>query len=237
MRVFKVGEDVLRQKNGYLDAAHKWGLPGVVCPVCGVTWGVSGLEYPSVDLTSFPNVSRYKEPWPVPLETYRDMRDELWKTFPHLPTLLPGTALGPSQGKIKGGRVKDFVWGSWWTISLESTAYERLLNSGLSLPKVVKAEIVSKKNPQEVLEFDLPLEAELTNGIYDGIQLDFCIACGRNSATLPEQIVIDVSSVSGSFDIFRIRNFTTIVLVTEDFVEVVDSFGLSGAIFQEVEIL
>lgn len=237
MRLFKLKEDSSRTKAGYMDAVHTWGLPGVICPVCESQWGTTGLEYPSVDLTGFPDANRYIDQWPVSLETFLEMRNKIWDAFPTLPVLEAGAEFGPSVGKAKGGRMDGFVWRAWWTICLEASALEKLRKSSLSLPVAVKAELKFNKEAQEVYEFDLPLRGKLANATYDGIQLDYCFACDRDSGTLPDEIIIDKASLSNDFDIFRVRNFTTIILVTEKFVEVVSQLGLRGAVFQEAKIL
>lgn len=234
MRLFQLKEDLFR-KAGYIDTVHKWGLPGVICPVCKSTWGNASLEYPSVDLTGFPDANRFVEAWPVPLETFLKMRNEVWGAFPLLPILPPGTQLGPSVGKAIG-KLDGFVWRAWWSICLEASALEKLKASGLLLPVSVKAEISFKKEVQAVFEFDLPLRGKLANPVYDGIQLDLCTACGRDSGTLPKEILIDKDSIPEDTDIFRVRNFTTLILVTEKFVETIRSLDLKGADFEEVKL-
>lgn len=234
MRLFKIGEDLSRTKAGYIDAVRKWELPGVICPVCKCTWGMGSLQYPSVNLTGIPDARRYVEPWPVELEVFLKMRDEVWKSFPSLPDLTPGTSLGPSVGKPVG-KLHGFVWGVLFATLLEASSLEKLKKTGLLLPASVKAELKFKGNKQEVFEFDLPLRGKLANPVYDGIQLDYCSACGRDSSTLPDEILIDAGSIPNDYDIFRVGNVTTIILVTERFVEAVTRLDIKGAVFEEVK--
>ena len=237
MRIFQIREDQFRKKVGYIDAIHKWGLPGVICPVCKSTWSTVSLEYPSVDLTNFADEKLYREARPEPLNEFLRLRQKIADAFPQLPVLEPGAEFGPSVGKAVGGRLDGFVWRAWWTICLEASALEKLKDSGLSLPNSVKAELKFKKEEQEVFEFDLPLKGKLINGVYDGIQLNYCDACGRNSASLPEEIQIGGSSVPDDTDIFRVSNFPTLILITEHFREKIADLGIKGAVFEEVKIV
>lgn len=237
MKMFQIREDQFRKKAGYIDAGHKWGLPGVVCPVCKSTWSTVGLEYPSVDLTNFADEKLYREARPEPLSEFLRLRQKIADAFPQLPVLKPGAKFGPSVGKAVGGRLDGFVWRAWWTICLEASALKKLKDNGLLLPNSVKAELKFKKEEQEVFEFDLPLKGKLTNGVYDGIQLNYCDACGRDSASKPDEILIDSSSIPNNIDIFRVSNFRTIILVTERFVETVTNLNIKGAVFEEVKIV
>jgi uncharacterized double-CXXCG motif protein len=237
MKVFRIKEDVSRKKAGYIDAVHKWGLPGVDCPSCNSIWSTVGLEYPTIDLTDFADEEIYRQPRLVKLEVFLDLRKKIADAFPKLPLLNPGAEFGSSVGKAVGGKLNGFVWRAWWTICFEASTLEKLKNSGLSLPRSVKAEVTFKKEEQEVLEFDLPLKGKLINGVYDGIQLNYCDVCGRNSASLPEEIQIGGSSVPDDTDIFRVSNFPTLILITEHFREKIANLGIKGAVFEEVKIV
>lgn len=237
MRIFQIREDQFRKKAGYIDAIHKWGLPGVDCPVCNQIWSTVSLEYPAVDLTDFADEKLYREARLEPLSEFLKLRQKIADAFPRLPELGPGTSFGPSVGRAVGGRLDGFVWRAWWTICLEASALEKLKGGGLSLPDSVKAELKFKKESQEVFEFDLPLKSKLVNPVYDGIQLKYCDACGRDSASKPEEMLIEHSSIPNDVDIFRVSNFTTIILVTEKFVETVANLDIKGAVFEEIKIV
>lgn len=234
MRFFEIKEDLNLKKAGYIDAGHKWGLPGVICPVCKNTWSTVGLEYPTVELTNVVDEELYREPRAEPLNVYEKLKQKIQDAFPRLSLLEPGAEFGPLVGKAIG-RLDGFVWRAWWTISLEANALEMLNNYGVTLPNSVKAELKFKKDVQEVFELELPLLGKLTNGVYDNIQLKHCNACGRHSASKPQEVLIDCSSVPDHVNIFRVSNFRTIILVTERFVDAVTSLNIKGAIFKEVK--
>lgn len=236
MRYFQIKEDQPRSTSSYIDATHRWALPGVECDVCMNTWSSVGSEFPSIDVSGFPFASELLEPGPLPLSEFRKLRAKVADALPKMAHLGPGSEFGASRGVAIGNGFDGFIWRAWWTICLESSALMKLEKSGLLLPVSVKAELKFKRNEHEVFEFDLPLEGRLANPVYDGIQLDYCSACGRDSGTLPDVPLFDIGTVSGKFDIFRVSNFTTIILVTDKFVETVRALGIDGACFEEARI-
>ena len=50
MDYFTIEQDKASGYTGYVDGTYKWGLPGVICPLCKSPWS-GGFAYPSVDLT------------------------------------------------------------------------------------------------------------------------------------------------------------------------------------------
>lgn len=217
-----------------IHASRQWGMPGVTCTVCGQTWGNVGLEYPSVNLTDFPYKDRFVDRWPVSTAIYQELEKLIKKAFPNIEILEPGTGFGQLVGTVED-RLEGFVWNMPWSITLTNDALQKLQASRLLLPTVVNVDLGD--DATSVLEFALPLQGHLANGVYDGTQTAQCVGCGRDSVTLPEKILVDSRTVEGNFDIFRLRNFSTLVLVTERFVDEVKRAGIKGAIFAEVKVI
>lgn len=63
-----------------------------------------------------------------------------------------------------------------------------------------------------------------------------CGACGHTQLALPDQMVVDQSSVPEHVDVFRARNFTTVVLATKAFRDLTNELGLTGIEFREVSV-
>lgn len=236
MKLFSLEMDYSERSAGRIDGHHKWSLPGVTCPFCGSSWSSAGLEYPGIDLGTLRDEHLYRKARNEPLNVYLSLGQQITKEFPELTILKPGTLFGPIVGKTVG-RVEGFIWQTSWTVCLERTAMEKLNESDLSLPISVKVEQTPNVETREVYEFHLPLKGHLINGVYDGLQRVYCTACGRDSASLPNQIQIAITSIPSDFDIFRVTNFNTLVLVTERFVETVRKLKIRGACFQEVGLL
>lgn len=45
MNYFSIEEDKTSGYTGYVDGTYKWGLPGVICPLCKSPWS-GGFAYP-----------------------------------------------------------------------------------------------------------------------------------------------------------------------------------------------
>jgi hypothetical protein len=63
-----------------------------------------------------------------------------------------------------------------------------------------------------------------------------CHACGRRGGILPEEIVIERSTVPRGLDVFRVRDFTTLILVTEKFVQAAIALELTDILTREVNV-
>ncbi len=58
-----------------------------------------------------------------------------------------------------------------------------------------------------------------------------------STVTFVYKILIDGLSIPDDVDIFRVSNFTTIILVTEKFVETITNLNIKGVIFEEVKTI
>lgn len=206
MKYFEVKEDDTRSNVGYVDnITHKWGLPGVKCPVCKQTWSTTGIEYPSVNLSPFAWKKSFRSGWPVDLNEFFRLRDQIAKAFPHLDRLEPGTAFGPARGKVRG-KIEGFIAGAPWTIFIDQKACFHLETFTLELPPFVRTQIQSSDNEQIIYEVDLPLVGGMVNTFVQG---PICVACGRTSASKPTGVVIEappppVNMISFVSRIFRL---------------------------------
>jgi hypothetical protein len=58
MRFYKLDRGDIELQRGTYNAAYKWKLPGVSCPVCKAIWGGAGTNYPAVDLSVLPEARK-----------------------------------------------------------------------------------------------------------------------------------------------------------------------------------
>ncbi len=221
--------------NGEVDGVNKWGLPGVTCPRCGSTWGNVGLTYPAVDLSKLNNEKVFRKAQAVSLEQFVELRGSILPLMPGGWVLLPGTRFGPLIGKARGV-FTDFVWVDLWTLLIQSSALDRLRVAGVRTPLGVPPILTfSGGNPPNLLELQIEphgkmAPAALTNNAPS------CLSCGRNPNGVPEHIVMMASSIPQDQDLFRSRDFTTVILATQKFVETVKTLELGGIIFHPVEV-
>lgn len=239
MKFYEIKPNYSDEKQNFLDAAHRWGLPGVSCSVCDQIWAGCGLEYPSVDISELLFAGRLEEGWVASLEEFEYFKSEIQRSFPECQYLQPGTRFGNLVGDEvgkKSGHLNDFMFHMHWTVVVKGTALEKLRSARLNLPKTIEATINFKTIPEVLFEFEIPPIGTLINPIYEGGINEACSACGRIGVSKPEKIIVEKSSLLKKLDIFRLRNFATMVLVSERFVESVNKLNLSGAIFKKVEL-
>lgn len=221
--------------NNIIDATHQWGLPGVICPVCGNTWSNIGLAYPLVSLSELPFERDYRIPRAVPLDEFDFLKNRLVPFLPREIFVLPGTEFGPLVGKASG-RFADFAWLNPWTLLIEQRAYLQLQRTGINLPLTASHKLAfRRKSHDSLVELQIEPHASLTlaNALTDSSP---CPACQYSSLSLPEEIVIDESSLPTNVDLFRVRNFTTLILASVDFKNATVELGLTGIDFQEVAV-
>lgn len=235
MKIFHIKEDLSRNRVGYVDAVHKWGLPGVSCPVCKQIWAGTGLEYPTIDLSSLRERKLFEKPRVEPLHEVEEMKKILKRAFPNIGKIGPGTLLGQMVGKSTG-HLNDFVWHNPWTLLITIDALTKLQSYELSLPVTVAPALKFNTKQQEIYEFEICPRGILLNGIYKIGEIKICPGCDRDSATMPERLIVDGSSLPKNLDMFRLSNFATVILVTEPFVEAVKDLNIRGAVFQEIEV-
>jgi uncharacterized double-CXXCG motif protein len=61
-----------------------------------------------------------------------------------------------------------------------------------------------------------------------------CPKCGRHGLSLPREPLLDAASLPQDLDLFRLRNFPTVLIVTERFKDTVERFELDGLTFREL---
>lgn len=237
MRLFNVSPDQGEWENrNYIEAVHKWKLPGVKCTICGDTWSTTGLAYPSVDLSVLQNAERYTNSWPVSLSEFDELRQPILPLMPDGSIPPPGTQFGPLLGKAEG-TFGDFAWVNPWTILIRKEAYDSLMSAGVSMPKGIRPILLfTKANPVDLLELEIEPHAVMAQSSLSGYEFEYCSGCGRVRDSLPERIKIEGNSIPRQADLFRIRNFSTAIIATEKFLNTVKEFGLSDITFREADL-
>jgi uncharacterized double-CXXCG motif protein len=227
----------LREEEPYtasIDAAHKWSLPGVKCSGCGVTWGMAGHQYPSVDLSQLPERAKFVRPWPVPDTELARLRELVRPLAPLNAKLPPGTRFGPLEGRASGKfgpftSAGDILW------VVRRDALERMQAEGVrGLQGFPTALRFREKNPPELMELQIEPYGKLHPNCLPPDMPPPCETCGRLAARLPEVPILDVTSLPTDLDLFRVGDFSTVVVGTERFMEAVHRLGLNGITFQEL---
>lgn len=234
LHLFRVRPDDPNLRTGMIDATHKWGLPGVICPRCGSTWGNVGLDYPAIDLSSLANEKSYRRARAVDLKEFVRLREPLARLMDPDALLLPGTQFGPLVGDGKG-KFTDFAWLNLWTLLVTRENLVKLNAKVPNLQGIIPELTFRSADHPQFLELYLPPQGELALPAFGDAAP--CTACGRDGRSLPDHIAIVRSSISDDIHLFRTRNFTTLVFATDRFVKAVQDLNLVGLRFEEAKIL
>jgi len=227
----------LREEQPYtasMDAAHKWSLPGVKCSGCGVTWGVAGHQYPGVDLSQLPERAKFARPWPVPDTELARLRELVRPLAPPNAKLPAGTRFGPLEGRASGKfgpftSEGDILW------VVRRDALERLQTEGVrGLQGFPTALRFRQKDPPELLELQIEPHSRLHPDCLPPELPPPCETCGRLAARLPEEPILDAASLPTDLDLFRVGNFSTVVVGTERFMDAVRRMESPGIVFREL---
>jgi uncharacterized double-CXXCG motif protein len=233
---YRLREDTTAGYTGDISAASKWGLPGVTCPKCGNTWSSSGTAYPCVDLSQHPHRAEFEVPRPELIEEFERLRELVRPLVPTGASIPAGTELGPLVGSA-WGTFGAFFFQNPWTLLARREAVEALQQAGVQGLKGCKPELRfrQKKNPPELVVLQLEPHGLLHPDCLPP-RPPPCSRCGRDGFQLPENLLLDKASLPTHTDVFRLANFSTVLVGTERFKEAVQRLGLDGILFLDLPL-
>jgi len=234
MKYFRIQEDVSSGYTGDIDGEHRWVLPGILrCPACHATWSGGSKTYPSVDLTSIASLADFEEARAEPLEEYERLRELVRPLLPSGAVVEPGSSLGPLIGKGQG-RFGSFVTPVPWWLLVQREAFERLQAEGLRGLKGCRTELRFRQSGLELLELELLPVGHVHSDCLPPRSEPACARCGRRGIRLPEKLLLDAASLPAHMDVFRLEDFSTVILCTERFVDACRRLGLDGVAYQSL---
>jgi uncharacterized double-CXXCG motif protein len=144
-------------------------------------------------------------------------------------------ALGPMVGRGSGCFGPLFMQNPW-SFYLRREALERLREAGIRGLHGCRMEVRFRgKNPPELLEPQLELRGELHP---DCLPADAktCERCGAKNYGLPDPYILDAATLPTEVDLFRAAGGSSLIIVTERFVDAVKRLELDGVVFREVAV-
>ncbi|NOK21918.1 hypothetical protein HMI50_33355 [Corallococcus carmarthensis] len=236
MRFFEVNPAEGPRFTGYINGVHRWGLPGGLCPVCHASPGGLGEAYPSVDLSGWAHRQELVEARQVPLEEYERLRDQVRSQVPFDAPLFPGAEFGPLTGKASG------KWGAMhlpepWTLVMQRDALECMRGAGIAL-RASKMDLrFLGRTEVELLEIEVHPRGRVHDSCFPGGRERPCERCGRQGGSFPDAPILDSRTLPKDQDLFRLTDYTTIIIATERFVDAVNRFEFEGVVFKEISVL
>ncbi len=237
MRLYKLDPGDIDLQKGTYNAAYKWKLPGVSCPTCKAIWGGAGTNYPALDLSVLPEAPKYlKARLEESFEEYERLRDQVRPLVPPDYPLEPGANFGPLVGKARGP-FSAFVHQYGHTLLVQPDVLETLQAEGLRGLRGCRTEMrFTPKGIPELLDLHIEPRGLLHADCIPRSTPPQCPKCGRYGFSLPKEPILDAASLPADLDLFRLRNFATVLIVTEHFKDIVERLGLDGLTFRELPV-
>lgn len=239
MRVtfFELLPDEGSSHAGSMDGAHRWELPGGLCPVCKTSRGGLGEAYPSVDLSGFPERKALEEARQEPLEEYERLREAVRPLAPKGALLLPGAGFGPFVGKASG-TFGALHMPTPWSLVVQRLALEALKAGGVRGLAGYPMELRFRgKHPLDLLELEIPVRGQLHGSCFPSERPPPCHRCGRDGSSLPDAPALDGATLPVDVDLFRLSDFTTVIVASERFHHAVERLEGGAVVFKELRVL
>ncbi len=223
--------------SGSYNAGHQWGLPGAHCPVCDAIWSPCTESYPSVDLSHLPEKDKYGSRLEEDYVEFERLREQVRPWVPCEAPLEPGTRFGPLVGTAKG-EFGSLLLQNPWELLMRREALEQVQAAGARGLKGCRTKLrFRRKNPPELLELELQPHGKLHPDCLPLNRPVPCVKCGRKGWKRPQEPVLEAASLPEELDLFRLRDFTTMLVGTERFVEAVRRLGFEQDIlFRELPL-
>ena len=240
MRFFRIVKDASPGYTGDLNAAHRWGLPGMQpCPECGLGGALLGLEYPCVDLSSLPaaELKKFANPAPVPLGEFERLRELVRPLAPPGAVLEPGAEFGPLTGTGSGTFGQLFMQADW-SLCMRQEALERLQSTGLRGLQGCPVDVRFRgKNPPGLLNMQVDVQGRFHPDCLTWTRKPPCPRCGMSDADgpMPDPIILDTKTLPEGLDLFRLADAPGIIVASERFVESATRLELDGAAFHPLQ--
>ncbi|RKH29299.1 SitI6 family double-CXXCG motif immunity protein [Corallococcus sicarius] len=223
--------------NGDFDAAPKWGLPGIKnCPGCGATWSNWGNHYPAVDLSGLPDRGEFEEARAEPFHEFVRLRELVRPLVPKNSELPPGTSFGPLVGRASGQFAPFSGLDCCWIV-VRRDAFDSLQAAGVRGLLGCKTELkFRQKTPPDILELQIEPRGLLHRDCLPPDLAPPCTTCGRQGFKLPDDPILDEASLPTDTDLFRVANYTTVIIGTDRFKDAVEQGGWAGISFRELPV-
>ncbi|AKI99336.1 Hypothetical protein AA314_00963 [Archangium gephyra] len=116
---------------------------------------------------------------------------------------------------------------------LQREALEKLQAEGLRGLKGCGTQLrFRQRNSPELLELEILPGGLLHPDCLPPNRKPPCPRCGRRGLTRPDDMLLDASTLPTQSDLFRLEDFSTVIVCTERFVEACRRLGLDGVSFQ-----
>jgi hypothetical protein len=179
-------------------------MPGLICPTCG-TWALMGAALPSFPVEAYSSLVNQLRRWPLPLDKWQKLRDELQPLLPPSQVVVPGLEVGPLEGRV----LNPFRIG--WIHMWGFVVAEELRDELATLAPQINAVEARFENPYGGRYYELELRCHAR--VIPTAETS-CSTCGRRGGDYPKDVLrlCDLPNLP----LFRVANFPTIIVIRDD---------------------
>jgi uncharacterized double-CXXCG motif protein len=120
---------------------------------------------------------------------------------------------------------------------VQREALERLQAEGVRGLKGCRTEVrFRQKKAPELLELEVEPQGRLHPDCTPQDRPPPCVRCGLDSFSLPEKPLLDAAALPAELDVFRLRDFSTVMVGTERFKDAAQRLAPGDILFQELPL-
>ncbi|HEX8433586.1 double-CXXCG motif protein [Archangium sp.] len=223
--------------SGEYTARRRWGLPGLQCPTCDVPYVDKSEAYPGVDLSGVPEAKQLEEAWlEEDVEKFMRLRELVRPRVPEGAPLAPGSGFGPLVGTARGNFAQlDMLYGD--RIIIRRDALGQLQAEGLRGLKGHRTGLrFRQRNAPELMEVEPELIGLLHPDSMPPGMAAPCKTCGGYRLSLLKEPLLDRASLPEHLDVFRLRNCTSFIVISERFADTLRRLGFEEFSLQELPV-
>jgi uncharacterized double-CXXCG motif protein len=195
------------------------------------------VNYPAVDLSGHPVARKLSRAYlEEDFAEFERLYEQVRALLPPDHPLEPGATFGPLVGKARGP-FSAFINIYGDTVLVRPDTLELLQHQGLRGLRGCRTEMrFSPKGVPELLDLHVEPRGLLHPDCLPRGTPPPCPKCGRQDFTRPDEPILDAASLPEDLDLFRLRDFATMLIVTERFKDTVERFELDGLSFHELPV-
>jgi uncharacterized double-CXXCG motif protein len=200
------------------------------------TWGGAGEAYPSVELSQVPKRALSHARVEENFEEFARLRELVRPLVPAGAPLAPGAEFGPLVGTAWGNFPQLHLQNPW-ALLVRRDALTTLQAEGLRGLAGCRTELTFRGTSSvELLELQVEAGGMLHPDCLPPGKAAPCATCGRYDFSLPRDPILDGASLPHDRDLFRLRNFQTVIVGTNRFVDAVQRLGFEEVGFRELPV-
>ncbi|MFY0573590.1 double-CXXCG motif protein [Cystobacter fuscus] len=120
---------------------------------------------------------------------------------------------------------------TWWLL-VQHKALEELHSAGLRHLTGCRAILQTRqKDLPDLFELELLPRGKLHPDCLPAKRAPACPRCGRTGLSLPDELLLDGGTLPQHLDLFRLEDFSSVMVCTERFFSLCQRLGLDGVEF------